>query len=164
MKWDPLLRIFLTKMGPMSKDFIWKSNPFGRHIPVCLNMWVPPPRASAQNWKLLLKTHAEVQMVNLYYTWAHHSYNKVCQGLRVIRVQGSKDNLPIYDDRIWWSFIPIATTFLVTAAAAKMVKDKERNEWEKHILGNYRETTEILGQFPTSDLAKVTLHMVSRVD
>ena len=42
-KWDPLLRIFLTKMGPMSKDFCWKSNPFGRHIPVCLNMWVPPP-------------------------------------------------------------------------------------------------------------------------
>ena len=42
-KWDPLLRIFLTKMGPMSKDFCWKSNPLGRHIPVCLNMWVPPP-------------------------------------------------------------------------------------------------------------------------
>ena len=42
-KWDPLLRIFLSKMGPMSKDFCWKSNPFGRHIPVCLNMWVPPP-------------------------------------------------------------------------------------------------------------------------
>ena len=41
-KWDPLLRIFWTKMGPMSKDFCWKSNPFGRHIPVCLNMWVPP--------------------------------------------------------------------------------------------------------------------------
>ena len=41
-KWDPLLWIFLTKMGPMSKDFCWKSNPFGRHIPVCLNMWVPP--------------------------------------------------------------------------------------------------------------------------
>ena len=30
-------------MGPMSKEFCWKSNPFGRHIPVCLNMWVPPP-------------------------------------------------------------------------------------------------------------------------
>ena len=44
-KWNPLLRIFLTKMGPMSKDFCWKSNPFGRHIPVCLNMWVPPPRS-----------------------------------------------------------------------------------------------------------------------
>ena len=43
VKWDPLLRIFLTKMGPMSKDFCWKSNPFGRHIPVCLNMWVLPP-------------------------------------------------------------------------------------------------------------------------
>ena len=34
---------FDQKMGPMSKDFCWKSNPFGRHIPVCLNMWVPPP-------------------------------------------------------------------------------------------------------------------------
>ena len=45
-KWDPLLRIFLPTMGPMSKDFCWKSNPFGRHIPVCLNMWVPPPPGS----------------------------------------------------------------------------------------------------------------------
>ena len=43
VKWDPLLRIFLTKMGPMSNDFCWKSNSFGRHIPVGLNMWVPPP-------------------------------------------------------------------------------------------------------------------------
>ena len=42
VKWDPLRRFFLTKMGPMSKDFWWKSNPFERHIPVCLNMWVPP--------------------------------------------------------------------------------------------------------------------------
>ena len=41
MKWDPPLRIFLTKMGPMSKDFWWKSDPFGWHLPVCLNMWVP---------------------------------------------------------------------------------------------------------------------------
>ena len=48
VKWDPLLRIFLTKNGPMSKDFWWKSNPFGWHIPVCLNMLVtqpPPPPA-----------------------------------------------------------------------------------------------------------------------
>ena len=33
---------FLTKMGPMSKDFGWTSNPFGWHILVCLNIWVPP--------------------------------------------------------------------------------------------------------------------------
>ena len=39
-----LLRIFLIKMGPMSTDFWWKSNPFGRNIPVCRNMWVPPLR------------------------------------------------------------------------------------------------------------------------
>ena len=43
VKWDPFLKIFLTKMGPMSKDFWWKSNPFGRYIPLCLNMKVPPP-------------------------------------------------------------------------------------------------------------------------
>ena len=43
VKWDPVLRIFLNKMGPMSKDFCWKSNPFGLHIPVGLNMWAPPP-------------------------------------------------------------------------------------------------------------------------
>ena len=26
----------------MSKDFWWKSDPFGWQIPVCRNMWVPP--------------------------------------------------------------------------------------------------------------------------
>ena len=46
VKWDPLLRIFLNQIGHMSKDFFWKSNPLGRHIPVCLNMWVPPPPVS----------------------------------------------------------------------------------------------------------------------
>ena len=34
---------FLTKMGPLSKDFWWKTNPFRHHIPVSLNMWVPSP-------------------------------------------------------------------------------------------------------------------------
>ena len=33
---------FLTKMGPTSQYFWWKSSPFGWHIPVCLNMWLPP--------------------------------------------------------------------------------------------------------------------------
>ena len=41
VKWDPPLSIFLTKMGPMFKDFWWKSNPFGWHIPICLIIWVP---------------------------------------------------------------------------------------------------------------------------
>ena len=35
----PLLRTFLTKMGPLSMDFWWKSSPWG-HIPVCLNKGV----------------------------------------------------------------------------------------------------------------------------
>ena len=35
VKWDPLLRIFWSKMGPISKDFWWKSNSFGQgSIPV----------------------------------------------------------------------------------------------------------------------------------
>ena len=42
VKWDSLLNIFVTKNGPMSKKFLWKTNPFPRHIPVYLNMWVPP--------------------------------------------------------------------------------------------------------------------------
>ena len=33
-KWDPCLKIFWLK-----------SNLFGWHIPVCLTMWVPPPRS-----------------------------------------------------------------------------------------------------------------------
>ena len=37
-----VFKYFLTKMGPISKHFWWKSNPFGQHIPVCLNMWVLP--------------------------------------------------------------------------------------------------------------------------
>ena len=49
VKWPmgPSSKDFLTRLGPMSKDFWWKGNPFGRHIPVCLHMWVlPPPGAS----------------------------------------------------------------------------------------------------------------------
>ena len=38
----PSSKDFLTKIGPLSKNFWWKSNPFGWCIPVCLNMWVPP--------------------------------------------------------------------------------------------------------------------------
>ena len=38
-----LLRIVLTKIEPLSKSFWWKSKPFGRHIHVCLNMWIPSP-------------------------------------------------------------------------------------------------------------------------
>ena len=33
---------FLMKMGPKSKDLLWKTNPFGWHIPLHLNIWVPP--------------------------------------------------------------------------------------------------------------------------
>ena len=40
----------LTKMKPMSKDFWWKSNPFGWHILVSLNMWVPPGLFSTRKW------------------------------------------------------------------------------------------------------------------
>ena len=39
----PSFKDLLTKMESMSNDFQWKSNPFGRHIPVFLNMWDPPP-------------------------------------------------------------------------------------------------------------------------
>ena len=50
-EWPPRAssKDFLTKMGPMFKDFWWKSNP--RPIPACLNMWVhvpPPPGMHAQ--------------------------------------------------------------------------------------------------------------------
>ncbi len=30
----PCLWVFLLKSGPMSKDFLWKNNTFGQHIPV----------------------------------------------------------------------------------------------------------------------------------
>ena len=56
--WDPLLRFCLTKMGPFSKEFWWKTNPFGQHIPVCLNLRVPSPTlkgctAICNKWLLL---------------------------------------------------------------------------------------------------------------
>ena len=40
-KMGPSLKEFLTKMGCKSKIFLWKTNPFGWHIPIFLNMWVP---------------------------------------------------------------------------------------------------------------------------
>ena len=49
------LRIFWIKMGPMSKDFSWKSNRFEWRIPVCLNMRVPlpSPRGLGEALKIL---------------------------------------------------------------------------------------------------------------
>ena len=41
-KWTPCLGTFLQEMGPIFWDFLWKSDPLEQHIPVCLNMWVPP--------------------------------------------------------------------------------------------------------------------------
>ena len=29
--------------GTMFRGFLWKSDPLELHIPVCLDMWVPPP-------------------------------------------------------------------------------------------------------------------------
>ena len=37
-KMGPFLKAFLAKMRPMSKDFLWKTNPFGRHIPIYHNL------------------------------------------------------------------------------------------------------------------------------
>ena len=39
---DPCLGIFQWKVVPMSRDFLQKTDPKGRNVPVCLNMWVPP--------------------------------------------------------------------------------------------------------------------------
>ena len=42
-KSDPYyLGIFSWKMGPMFRDFLQKTDPKLRHLPICLNMWVPP--------------------------------------------------------------------------------------------------------------------------
>ena len=43
LKKDPFLMVFLSKMGPLFKDIVWKSHPLERHTAVCLNMWVPHP-------------------------------------------------------------------------------------------------------------------------
>ena len=37
------LGMLLQKMGPMFRDFLWKSKPLEQHISLCLNLWVPPP-------------------------------------------------------------------------------------------------------------------------
>ena len=29
-------------MGTMFRNFLWKSDPVERHVPICCNMWVPP--------------------------------------------------------------------------------------------------------------------------
>ena len=43
IKWDPLLRIFWTKMGPMSKDFWWKVTHLGSTSLYALTCEYPPP-------------------------------------------------------------------------------------------------------------------------
>ena len=37
-------------MGPMFRDFLWKSNPLEQHITICLDMWVPPPQHLTLAW------------------------------------------------------------------------------------------------------------------
>ena len=49
-----------TKMRPMFRDFLWKSNPLEWHIPICLNMWdspppPPPPRKVTEGAKVVTK-------------------------------------------------------------------------------------------------------------
>ena len=80
VKWEPLLRIFLTKMETTSKDFWWKSNPYGRHIPLCCNMQVPPIQHPHGNvWKgkkkmLLLHLHIAPLYTALYIHLSQFSY------------------------------------------------------------------------------------------
>ena len=62
---DPCLGIFQWKVVvPMSIDFLQKTDPKGRNVPVCLNMWVPPglavaPKALARGI-IVKKTEKEV--------------------------------------------------------------------------------------------------------
>ena len=52
---DPELGIFAWKKGLMFRDSFQKTGPKMRHIPVCLNMWGPPPGNDAFN-KLIMKS------------------------------------------------------------------------------------------------------------
>ena len=72
VKWDPPLRIFLTKMEPMFKDFWWKSNPFRQHIPVCLNMWVPPQDKMCLNLTMIKETEKKIEGKNLFFCASFH--------------------------------------------------------------------------------------------
>ena len=42
VEWVPILRIFLTKMGPLSEDFCWKPNHLGSTSPYALTCEYPP--------------------------------------------------------------------------------------------------------------------------
>ena len=75
VKWEPLLMIFLSKMGPMSEDFLWKGNPFERHIPICLNMWVYPGLIPIQ--LTLLGMHASMLTCSTTYLQNYCSRNHI---------------------------------------------------------------------------------------
>ena len=103
-KWDPLLRIFLSKMGPMSKDSCWKSNPFGRHIPVCLNMWVPPRG---------METYSVSQIGCWYKTFQLKSWDQDTHKCSEASFSFSKwSNSTIFRDCIFHSSLGFYTTFL----------------------------------------------------
>ena len=42
-KHRPIFRDICVENETMLRDFLWKSDPLEQHIPICLNMWVPPP-------------------------------------------------------------------------------------------------------------------------
>ncbi len=55
-KMDQCLRVFPLKSGPMSKDFLWKNDPFGWHIPfsLYLSMSTPLPPKDPDMEKMFL--------------------------------------------------------------------------------------------------------------
>ena len=72
----------------MSNDFWWKSHPFGRHIPVCLNMWVlpPPPYVKWDFWVVVvLRSPIHANEPSEYNGMLYRTSNRVLNnGIKVI--------------------------------------------------------------------------------
>ena len=70
---------FFDKDGPMTKDFLWKTNPLAWHIPVYFNMWVSPPiHSNKTTIVLLLKLQSNKTVILVLFKWhfLHSSYTQ----------------------------------------------------------------------------------------
>ncbi len=95
-KMDPCLRVFPLKSGPMSKDFLWKNDPYGRHIPVYL-IYLSTPLIQGfyfQTKNILILCPF---MFDNDLLWLHNMMSLVQLGVRKVRVLKYKSQ-PIHFD------------------------------------------------------------------
>ena len=93
----PSSKDFLTKMGPMSTGFWWKSNPFGRHT--CLNMWVSPGVNFIQSIQILTALRGTVKIIGPRWCQNHDYARSEAEGIVMVLTSPRAYNFKLCPDQ-----------------------------------------------------------------